>query len=107
MGESISKEIINDDNQEYFDLINRKIKNETPNPIIDNSNGKKKKYWKNVILHYLEKQYKIGIDWALELSNLIKKKKFSNEQKFLDLFFWQKFEIRTKPQCLNKQNQIA
>ena len=43
MGESISKEIINDDNQEYFDLINRKIKNETPNPIIDNSNGKKKK----------------------------------------------------------------
>ena len=105
MGESISKEIINDDNQEYFDLINRKIKNETPNPIIDNSNGKKKKYWKNVILHYLEKQYKIGIDWALELSNLIKKKKFSNEQKFLDLFFWQKFEIRTKPQCLNNQNQ--
>jgi hypothetical protein len=56
MGESISKEIINDDNQEYFDLINRKIKNETPNPIIDNSNGKKKKYWKNVILHNLKKK---------------------------------------------------
>ena len=104
MGETFSKEIINEDNQEYFDLINKKIKNENSNQTNENSNGKKRKYWKNVILHYLDKQYKIGIDWALELFNLIKKTKFNNEQKFLDLFIWQKFEIRTKPDCLNNNN---
>ena len=61
MGETFSKEIINEDNQEYFDLINKKIKNENSNQTNENSNGKKRKYWKNVILHYLDKQLGIRI----------------------------------------------
>ena len=100
MGEIFNKEIINEDNQEYFDLINRKFHNELEN----NSNNNRKKYWKNVIINYLEKQNKIGIDWCLELINLIKRTKFINEKKFIDLFNWQKFEIKTKPNCLNNKD---
>ena len=36
MGETFSKEIINEDNQEYFDLINKKIKNENSNQTNEN-----------------------------------------------------------------------
>ena len=100
MGEIFNKEIINEDNQEYFGLINRKFHNELEN----NSNNNRKKYWKNVIINYLEKQNKIGIDWCLELINLIKRTKFINEKKFIDLFNWQKFEIKTKPNCLNNKD---
>ena len=100
MGEIFNKEKINDDNQEYFELINRKLNNE----IINHSKNNKKKYWKNVLINYLEKQYKIGIDWCLELINLIKQTKFINEEKFIDLFNWQKFEIKTKPKCLDNKD---
>jgi hypothetical protein len=74
------------------------------NEIINHSKNNKKKYWKNVLIHYLEKQYKIGIDWCLELIKLIKQTKFINEENFIDLFNWQKFEIKTKPKCLDNKD---
>ena len=89
---------------EYFDLISKKIENESKiasNQII-NKESKLKKNWKNVILHFLDKQNKRGITWCKELYNLIKNYPFISEKKFIDEFFWQRFEMRTKPDCLNK-----
>ena len=90
MGEIFNKEIINEDNQEYFGLINRKFHNELEN----NSNNNRKKYWKNVIINYLEKQNKIGIDWCLELINLIKRTKFINEKNLLTYLIGKNLKLK-------------
>ena len=102
--ESSSPDISNE-SQEYFDLIQKKINKETQIQNIDRSNPtqtKPTKNWKEVILKFLNKQYNIGIQWAKDLHDLIQKNPFNSEGKFLDLFFWQKFEMRTKPRCLNQ-----
>ena len=106
MGIINSEEMISEEHEdEYFDLINKKI--ETTK--VSSSHTKKQnfennkpiKHWKKVILHFLEKQSKLGITWCQDLFQIIKAYQFSSEQKYLDYFFWQKFEIRTKPTCLN------
>ena len=104
MGNLSLYEVPTENENEYFDLINKKIENETKLTSQQNKNidEKPKKYWKNVILHFLEKQYKLGITWCKELYEIIKTYPFSSERKFIDVFFWQRFEMRTKPKCLNK-----
>ena len=104
MGSIISEELESENEKEYFDLINKKIETETKinyDQVI-NIGNKPKKYWKNVILHFLDKQYKLGITWCKELQQIIKTYQFSSERKFIDVFFWQRFEMRTKPKCLSK-----
>jgi hypothetical protein len=104
MGNVLSEEIESENEKEYFDLINQKIETETKinSDQAINIGNKPKKYWKNVILHFLDKQYKLGITWCKELHQIIKTYQFSSERKFLDVFFWQRFEMRTKPKCLSK-----
>ena len=104
MGNIISEEIESENEKEYFDLINKKIETESKinSDQAINIGNKPKKYWKNVILHFLDKQYKLGITWCKELHQIIKTYQFSSERKFLDVFFWQRFEMRTKPKCLSK-----
>ena len=104
MGNLSLYELPTENENEYFDLINKKIENETKltSQQVKNNGEKPKKYWKNVILHFLEKQNKLGITWCKELYEIIKTYPFSSEMKFIDVFFWQKFEMRTKPKCLNK-----
>ena len=86
-------------NNEYFNLVNQIITNEK-----QNCNNSKNKYWKESQLKFLDKQNKNGIDWYKELYDLIKRKKFQNENKFI--FFWSKFELKTKPNCLNQSNSM-
>ena len=96
---------ISNESQEYFDLIQKKIIKETQIQNIDRANPtqtKSTKNWKEVILKFLNKQYNIGIQWAKDLHALIQKNPFNSEGNFLDLFFWQIFEMRTKPRCLNQ-----
>ena len=94
----------NENENEYFDLINKRIEKETKinSEQIINIGNKPKKNWKSVILHFLEKQYKLGITWCKELHQIIKTYPFSSELKFIDFFFWQRFEMKTKPKCLNR-----
>jgi hypothetical protein len=108
MGMITSDELISENENEYFDLINKKIEttkisSNSSEQNKNNINNKNKplKYWKNVILHFLEKQNKLGISWCKELYQIIKAYQFTSERKYLDSFFWQKFEMRTKPKCLN------
>ena len=56
----------------------------------------KNKNWKESLLKFLDKQNKNGIDWCKELYDLIKRKKFQNENKFIDLFFWSKYKKNHK-----------
>ena len=106
---SIDEEEVTENEKEYFDLINKKIENETKidSSQVKSKDNKPKKYWKNVILHFLDKQYKLGITWCKELHQIIKTYQFSSERKFIDVFFWQKFEMRTKPKCLNKSPRVS
>ena len=102
-----SEEMISENENEYFDLINKKIettKSSSSPKKNDQKKNKPLKNWKNVILHFLEKQNKLGISWCKELYEIIKAYQFTSERKYLDSFFWQKFEIRTKPKCLNLTN---
>ena len=104
MGIINTDEMISEENEdEYFDLINKKIETTKASSLSQKQNCDNKpiKNWKKVILHFLEKQNKLGIIWCKELYQIIKAYKFTSEQKFLDFFFWQKFEISTKPICLN------
>ena len=104
MGIINTDEMISEENEdEYFDLINKKIETTKASSLSQKQNCDNKpiKNWKKVILHFLEKQNKLGITWCKELYQIIKAYKFTSEQKFLDFFFWQKFEISTKPTCLN------
>lgn len=57
-------------------------------------------YWKDYLLNYLNKQQNRGFIWASELIDSIKSEIFLSENKWLSLFFWQEFEMRTKPKCL-------
>ena len=113
MGMINSEEMISENENEYFDLINKKIETTkvsiTPLNQKKNSTEKNKpvKYWKNVILHFLEKQNKLGITWCKDLYQIIKAYQFTSERKYLDSFFWQKFEIRTKPKCLNHSQPLS
>lgn len=104
MGNFAVDEAVSENENEYFDLINKRIENETKinSDEIINIGNKPKKYWKNVILHFLDKQYKLGITWCKELHQIIKTYPFSSELKFINVFFWQRYEMRTKPKCLNK-----
>ena len=101
-----SEEMISENENEYFDLINKKIETTKSSSQKKNNieSNKPLKNWKNVILHFLEKQNKLGISWCKELYEIIKAYQFTSERKYLDSFFWQKFEIRTKPKCLNLTN---
>ena len=104
---NLSIELPTENENEYFDLINKKIENETKltSEQVKTNGEKPKKYWKNVILHFLDKQNKLGITWCKELYEIIKTYPFSSERKFIDVFFWQRFEMRTKPKCLNESQQ--
>ncbi len=103
MGNLTIDEAPTENENEYFDLINKRIENETKitSQQTKNTGEKPKKYWKNVILHFLDKQNKLGITWCKELYEIIKTYPFSSERKFIDVFFWQRFEMRTKPKCLD------
>ena len=107
MGNLAFSETVTENENEYFDLINKRIENETKitSEQVINIGNKPKKYWKTVILHFLDKQYKLGITWCKELHQIIKTYQFSSEQKFIGVFFWQRFEMRTKPKCLNNNPQ--
>ena len=109
MGNLTIDEKETENENEYFDLINKRIENEAKinSEQIINIGNKPKKYWKNVILHFLDKQYKLGITWCKELHQIIKTYPFSSEMKFIDVFFWQRFEMRTKPKCLNKSPRVS
>jgi hypothetical protein len=109
MGNLTIDEKETENENEYFDLINKRIENEAKinSEQIINIGNKPKKYWKNVILHFLDKQYKLGITWCKELHQIIKTYPFSSEMKFIDVFFWQRFEMRTKPKCLNKSPRTS
>ena len=109
MGNLSLSETVTEKENEYFDLINKRIENETKmtsNQAI-NIGNKPKKYWKNVILHFLNKRNKLGITWCKELYEIIKTYQFSSERKYIDVFFWQRFEMRTKPKCLNQSPLIS
>ena len=103
MGNLTSGEDITENENEYFDLINKKIETETKitSDQVINIGNKPKKYWKDVILHFLDKQYKLGITWCKELHQIIKTYQFTSEEKFVNVFFWQRYEMKTKPKCLN------
>ena len=109
MGNLPLSETVTENENEYFDLINKKIENETKSTFDQTKNigNKPKKHWKNVILHFLDKQYKLGITWCKELYEIIKTYQFSSERKYIDSFFWQRYEMRTKPKCLNQNPQIS
>ena len=112
MGIINSEELISENENEYFDLINKKIETTKVSQTQNRKNNiteknKPVKYWKNVILHFLEKQNKLGISWCKDLYQIIKAYKFTSERKYLDSFFWQKFEIRTKPKCLNHSQPLS
>ena len=114
MGMINSDEMISENENEYFDLINKKkettkesISSSTSQSISSIDKSKPIKYWKNVILHFLEKQNKLGITWCKELNQIIKAYQFTSEQKYLDSFFLQKFELKTKPKCLYHSQSIS
>ena len=114
MGMINSDEMISENENEYFELINKKkettkesISSSTSQSISSIDKSKPIKYWKNVILHFLEKQNKLGITWCKELFQIIKAYQFTSEQKYLDSFFLQKFELKTKPKCLYHSQSIS
>ena len=109
MGNLSLSETVTESENEYFDLINKRIENETKitSDQVINIGNKPKKYWKNVILHFLDKQNKLGITWCKELYEIIKTYPFASERKYIDEFFWQKYEMRTKPKCLNQSPLIS
>ena len=97
MGIINSDEMISENENEYFDLINKKIEttkvSSSSIPQKKNNVEKNKpiKYWKNVILHFLDKQNKLGIslneykhfnDIIIELIPI---DKFINKQIFINL----------------------
>ena len=67
-------------------------------------------YWKDYITDYLTKQTEkeIGTNWAEELLDKINNLVFLTENKWLSLFFWQEFELRTKPKhsAFNYTNKV-
>lgn len=107
--------------EEYFSLIHQYVKkysfeNELTKNSIDSKhnnksnkfpNKKKKKiptiHWKDFILNHLLSQYSKERQWVPELYHLIKAETFYTEKHWLSFFFWDEFEMRTKPSCLIKK----
>ena len=101
MGNDITPPEITHDSQEYFDLINQKISNGTRNTHQSKTNTiTPTKQWLTSLLKYTTAQYNLGITWYKEYENILLMTSFASESKYLDFFFWQKFEMITKPRCL-------
>ena len=98
---------ISRESEEYFDLINQKLSKETHTQHNEHKQFqqmKPSKNWKTSLIKYINKQYELGITWYQEVKEQILKTNFASENKYLELFLWQKFEMRTKPRCLNYQS---
>ncbi len=54
-------------------------------------------YWKDYLLEFLEKSSTENCTWINELLSKIENEIFLKENKWLSLFFWQEFELRTRP----------
>lgn len=62
-------------------------------------------YWKDYIVDYLIKHMNLGKEnWVIEVLNKIDDEIFLKENKWLSLFFWQEFELRTRPAILIDEN---
>ena len=111
MGNMIGEEDeeTSDCENEYFDLIHKKKEKDSKITQEQEKDSKNKtnKFWKDVILHFLEKQYKLGISWCKELHRIIKTYPFTSHKKFLDSFALQKFEVKTKPKCLDDTRPLS
>ena len=57
-------------------------------------------YWKDYLLEYLIKQNSNENPWICTLINKIEDNFFIKENKWLSLFFWQEFELRTRPDLM-------
>lgn len=78
------------------------ISSSAPKRILINP-SEKYVYWKDYLLDYL---YKQDDEWIKELINDIENEVFLKENKWLSLFFWQEFELRTKPKILYNDTKI-
>ena len=54
-------------------------------------------YWKDYLIDYLSKQSSVKEPWAIEMLERVEDEIFLKENKWLSLFFWQEFELRTRP----------
>ena len=104
------------DLDEYFMLISQKIikfkslnknsKQRRKNNIFQINyamvNPEEETHYKENILLYCEDQYDKDRTWIEPLYRQIKSEDFIIEEKWLNLLFWQEFELRNKPPCLNK-----
>lgn len=104
MGATYTEVPVSQESQEYFSLINQKLQNTKAKPREDLSTTKPQSSWKQTIIKHLLKQSNLGIVWAKNLQLKLNKTPFLSEKKYLDLFYWQKFELRNKPRCLNQAN---
>ena len=60
-------------------------------------------YWKDYLLEYLNKHLLIKKEsWVHEVIQKIDEEIFLKENKWLSLFFWQEFELRTRPVALTE-----
>ena len=101
---------ISRESEEYFDLINQKLSKETHSQNNEHKQFqpmKPSKSWKTSLIKYIDKQCELGITWYQEVKEQILKTNFTSENKYLELFLWQKFEMRTKPRCLNYQSTLS
>ena len=109
MGNDITPPEITHDSQEYFDLINQKISNGTRNATTQSKANTltPTKQWLTSLLKYTTTQYTLGITWYKEYEDILHITSFASENKYLDFFFWQKFEMITKPRCLTHLPQSS
>ena len=109
MGNDIAPPEITHDSQEYFDLIDRKISNGTRNATTQSKTNTltPTKQWLTSLLKYTNAQYTLGITWYKEYEDILHITSFASENKYLDFFFWQKFEMITKPRCLTHLPQSS
>lgn len=64
-------------------------------------------YWKDYLLDYLNKQLHTTKEgWIPEVIQKIDEEIFLKENKWLSLFFWQEFELRTRPVQLIEDKKI-
>lgn len=54
-------------------------------------------YWKDFLVNYLARLSDSGEQWAEEILVFIEEEPFLNEYNWLSMFFWQEFDIRTRP----------
>ena len=103
------------DLDEYFTLISQKIfkfkslnknnkqqnKNINYNEIV---NPIEEMNYKTSILSYFAVEYEKGNLWVAPLYRQINSQDFVPEAKWFNLLFWQEFELRNKPPCLNRKH---